>query len=93
MNVTGVTSPPAVAAPPAVPKVVPSASTETHPQRHPETDAKSGGHESQHAAVPAAPPLKPLSTTEMRVLMGGLPPSAILEAEHARRGGHFDGYA
>jgi hypothetical protein len=83
-----------VVGPPAVPKVAPSSSTQTHPQQHPETDAKHAGQGSHHASAPELPPLKPLSTTEMRVFLGGLPPDALFRAEHpARLTGHFDSYA
>jgi hypothetical protein len=45
---------------------------------------------------PRLPPLKPLSTTEMRVMLGALPPAAAAKAaaqKAATEGAVFDAYA
>ncbi len=40
------------------------------------------------------PPLKPLSTTEMRVILGAIPPNQLnRRSEPAQPGGTFDTYA
>lgn len=94
MNVVGINAPPTVVPPPAVPKVAPSSSTETHPQQHPEPDANQARQGSHRATAPEQPRLKPLSTIEMRVFLGGLPPDALIEAEQRTRvTGRFDRYA
>ncbi|MBK6870194.1 MAG: hypothetical protein IPJ14_05860 [Kineosporiaceae bacterium] len=94
MNVSGISSVPPVPTPTAIPRVEQTSHTEAHPQNQAETDAKAKGKQ-QAPKAPAieAPPIKPLSTTEMRVMLGGLPPAAMLEAVKQPTKGHFDGYA
>lgn len=94
MNVTGISTVPPVPTPAAIPRVDHASHTEANPQNQAETDAKAKGKQ-QAPKAPAieAPPLKPLSTTEMRVMLGGLPPAAMIEAVKQPTKGHFDGYA
>ena len=92
MNVSGVGASPPAPQPPPVAPVVPPAPAEASDTRHgsgtgergrpvPERRSESGeGH-------PSAPPLRMLTVTEMRVMLGQLPP---LAAVHQRQHGSAD---
>lgn len=93
MNVTGVTAAPL---PAPVPAVIP-------PQRTTQTSTESNPNSREAAAVRAAqekkpepvklPPLKPLSTTEIRVILGAIPPGHAAQQDQAGlKGGSFDAY-
>lgn len=97
MNVTGITTPPAVPAPQVIPRVDSASHTETDPhhQAQAEHESKAKGKADEHAKrhTVEAPPIKPLSTTEVRVILGGLPPDVLLQAAKRPGKGHFDSYA
>jgi hypothetical protein len=71
----------------------------TSQPRHASTDAQDRAQaRAEHPEPPPPPklpPLKPLSTTEMRVMLGALPPAAARAAaqQAATDGAVFDAYA
>ena len=88
MNVSGVGATPPAPQPPPVAPVVPPAPSEA-------SDARQGGGTGergrpvpqQRASTeaekrPPAPPLRMLSVTEMRVMLGQLPPMAAVHEAH-----------
>ncbi len=92
MNVVGISSAPLPAVVPAIPRVPEVSKAETHPQQHQPGRQPAAAEQPRPPAV-KEPPVKPLSTTEMRVFMGGLPLDALFERSPAPEKGHFDGYA
>lgn len=98
MNVTGISAPTAPPVAPAITRVQAGDTTAAHPQHHP-TESHSGQTGQQtggtHAPrVPEPPPMKPLSTTEVQVMLGMAPPEVLLERSRtATRKNAFDAYA
>ena len=91
MNVSGVGATPPAPQPPPVTPVVPPARAEEHGTRGSGTGER-GRPVHEHASEsaeerPSAPPLRMLTVTEMRVMLGQLPPSA---AVHERQAGSAD---
>jgi nucleotide-binding universal stress UspA family protein len=97
MNVSGVTAPPVVPPVPAVTKPPASSGTSGTPlKRSPEEVAAAAAKAAAaERAAEKLPPLKPLSTTEMRVILGAIPPSQAIERARngSAKGGSFDAYA
>ena len=93
MNVTGVGVTPPAPQPPPVAPVVPPAPAEASDTRHGSGTGERGRpvpkQRSEAAAEsrPPAPPLRMITVTEMRVMLGQLPPMA---AVHERTAGDGD---
>ncbi len=89
MNVSGVGATPPAPQPPPVAPVVPSANAEASDARHGGGTGERGRPVPEQRASseaekrPPAPPLKMLSVTEMRVMLGQLPPMAAVHEPHA----------
>ncbi len=89
MNVSGVGATPPAPQPPPVAPVVPSAQAEAPDTRHRGGTGERGRpvpgprKEADADARPSAPPLRMLSVTEMRVMLGQLPPMAAVH-EHTQ---------
>jgi hypothetical protein len=102
MNVTGISAPTAPPVAPAVTRVQAGEQTQAHPQHHP-TENQSGktGHQpgqqtggAHTRSVPEPPPMKPLSTSEVAVMLGMAPPEVLLERSATSRAKNaFDAYA
>lgn len=93
MNVTGVTSAPLPAPVPAVipPQRTTRSSTDADPTSR-EAAALRAAQEKKPEPV-KVPPLKPLSTTEIRVILGAIPPGHAAQQDPAGlKGGSFDAY-
>lgn len=92
MNVAGIpTTPPQVPVP-AVAPVASATPASADPKEH-ERHTEEQHREQQRRAVVEAPKVKPLSTTEVRVMLGMAPVEALrAELDLERRPG-FDGYA
>ena len=89
MNVSGVGATPPAPQPPPVAPVVPPAPAEASDTRHGGGSGERGRpvpeqrHESEAETRPPAPPLRMISVTEMRVMLGQLPPmAAVHERAH-----------
>ncbi len=84
MNVSGVGATPPVPQPPPVAPVVPPAPAEASDPRHGGGTGERGRPVPEPRAAedadtrPPAPPLRMLSVTEMRVMLGQLPPMAAV---------------
>jgi hypothetical protein len=93
MNVSGVGVTPPAPQPPPVTPVVPPARPEEHGTRGSGSGTGERGRpvpkqrSEAGEARPSAPPLRILTVTEMRVMLGQLPPSA---AVHERQQGWAD---
>jgi hypothetical protein len=93
MNVAGISTTPAAAPVPVVTPVTPATPGSTNPREH-ERHSEERHRAQQRRAAVEAPKLKPLSTTEVRVMLGMAPPEALHdEAEKSLRRGGFDSYA
>lgn len=101
MNVTGVSSAPVPAPVPPVTPPARSSETSADADRASRTEAAKAAEraaaEQRKAEAVKLPPLKPLSTTEIRVILGALPPNhaAVLRTngDAGVKGGSFDAYA
>ena len=89
MNVSGVgVTPPAPQPPPVAPVVPPAPSEGSDTRGHRSGTGERGRPVPRHRsesdeAPPSAPPLRMLTVTEMRVMLGQLPPSAaVRERQH-----------
>lgn len=93
MNVAGISAPTAPPLVPAVGRVQATGRAETHPQKQHEAENHTGlGTARRH--VPEPPKIKPLSTAEVQVMLGAVPPEVLLERGSAGgRPGGFDAYA
>jgi len=90
MNVSGVGATPPAPQPPPVTPVVPSARPDEPGTRGSGTRERGRPvpeHRSDSEEHPSAPPLRMLTVTEMRVMLGQLPP---LAAVHQRQHGSAD---
>ena len=93
MNVSGVgATPPAPQPPPVTPVVPPARPDEPGTRGNGSGTGERGRPVPQHRSEtgedrPSAPPLRMLTVTEMRVMLGQLPPSA---AVHERQPGSAD---
>jgi len=99
MNVTGVSG---AASTPPVPAPVRPVTEPDPAHRHTKDDGAAAAAAAQQAAQAAQerraaeklPPLKPLSTTEMRVILGAIPPSQLnRKGNTPPPGTTFDTYA
>ncbi len=91
MNVQGIPTAPVPPTVPTIPRVPQASETATNPQQGKPSDQRANAHDQPIPAALKAPPVKPLSTVEMRVLMGSLPLDALYETKAGR--GSFDAYA
>ena len=89
MNVSGVGATPPAPQPPPVAPVVPPAPAEASDARHGSGTGERGRPMPRQRpsadgdSRPPAPPLRMISVTEMRVMLGQLPPSAAVhERQH-----------
>jgi len=99
MNVTGVGG---AASTPPVPAPVRPVTEPDPAHRHTKDDGAAAAAAAQQAAQAAQerraaeklPPLKPLSTTEMRVILGAIPPNQLnRKVDPTQPGSTFDTYA
>ncbi|MFZ0161198.1 MAG: hypothetical protein WAL50_19380 [Kineosporiaceae bacterium] len=93
MNVVGISTAPSPVVAPVIPRVPEAAKAEAHPQQHQPNGEKPASAEQPRPPALKEPPVKPLSTTEMRVFLGGLPLDALFDGGPAPKKGSFDGYA
>jgi len=92
MNVTGISAPTAPPVAPAITRVQAGEHAQAHPEQHP-TEKQTARHQAA-PRVPEPPPMKPLSTTEVQVMLGMAPPEVLLERSRtAPRKNAFDAYA
>ena len=92
MNVSGVNVAPVAPPQPAVTRALGMAEANADPQKDArEAAARRAGE--QRKEIEKLPPLKPLTTTEMRVMLGALPPSHALGRDAINgQGRQFDAY-
>lgn len=94
MNVVGIQSAPPPQVAPAVAPVAPAAHTATDPQEHKRSSEDDKRQQQQRRPAVQVPRMKPLSTTEVRVMLGMAPPEALRDEQQRQlRQGGFDQYA